>query len=42
VEQTLRRELPNFMHPREIVVLDSLPRNANGKIDRVVLERGEE
>ena len=29
--------LPNFMIPAKIVVLDSLPKNPNGKIDRNVL-----
>ena len=30
----LKRSLPNFMQPKTILVLDSLPKNANGKIDR--------
>ena len=30
----LKRSLPNFMQPKEIIVLASLPKNANGKIDR--------
>ena len=29
-----RGELPNFMVPQRVVPFDSLPRNANGKIDR--------
>ena len=33
----LKRSLPNFMQPRAIIVLDSLPKNANGKIDRKTL-----
>ncbi|MAD74816.1 MAG: acyl-CoA ligase (AMP-forming), exosortase A system-associated [Rheinheimera sp.] len=33
----LKRSLPNFMQPREIIVLNSLPKNANGKIDRKTL-----
>jgi acyl-CoA ligase (AMP-forming) (exosortase A-associated) len=33
----LKRSLPNFMQPRTILVLDSLPKNANGKIDRKTL-----
>ncbi|MET0365834.1 MAG: acyl-CoA ligase (AMP-forming), exosortase A system-associated [Sphingobium sp.] len=37
VQAALRRNLPNFMQPREIVVLPELPRNPNGKIDRVAL-----
>lgn len=35
--ETLRRDLPNFMQPREIIRRESLPRNPNGKIDRVAL-----
>ncbi|MCE7797389.1 acyl-CoA ligase (AMP-forming), exosortase A system-associated [Sphingobium sufflavum] len=34
---SLRRDLPNFMQPREIVALADLPRNPNGKLDRVAL-----
>jgi len=33
----LRRALPDYMVPPDIVVLDALPRNANRKIDRAVL-----
>lgn len=33
----LRRDLPNFMQPREIVRRDALPHSPNGKIDRVAL-----
>jgi len=33
----LRHDLPNFMQPSEIRVLTDLPRNPNGKIDRVAL-----
>jgi len=33
----LRRTLPNFMQPAEIRLLDALPRNPNGKIDRTAL-----
>lgn len=35
--EALRRDLPNFMQPRTIVRRDTLPRNPNGKIDRVAL-----
>ncbi|HEX7854026.1 MAG TPA: acyl-CoA ligase (AMP-forming), exosortase A system-associated [Sphingobium sp.] len=37
LKAALRRDLPNFMQPREIVMLSELPRNPNGKIDRVAL-----
>ncbi|MBV2127718.1 acyl-CoA ligase (AMP-forming), exosortase A system-associated [Arsukibacterium indicum] len=33
----LKRSLPNFMQPKTILVLDKLPKNANGKIDRKTL-----
>jgi len=33
----LRQALPNFMQPAEFRLLDALPRNPNGKIDRVAL-----
>ncbi|MFZ2997812.1 acyl-CoA ligase (AMP-forming), exosortase A system-associated [Sphingobium sp.] len=35
----LKSELPNFMQPRDILVLDAFPRNPNGKIDRVALTK---
>ncbi|KKO46901.1 acyl--CoA ligase [Arsukibacterium ikkense] len=33
----LKRSLPSFMQPKAIIVLPSLPKNANGKIDRKTL-----
>lgn len=39
VETRLKAELPNFMQPREIVLLAEFPRNPNGKLDRVALGR---
>ncbi len=33
----LRNELPNFMHPARLIWRDALPRNPNGKLDRVAL-----
>lgn len=30
--------LPRYMVPRQLIILDWLPKNANGKIDRVVLK----
>lgn len=35
--EALRRDLPNFMQPQRILRRDALPRNPNGKIDRVAL-----
>ncbi|ATI79481.1 acyl-CoA ligase (AMP-forming), exosortase A system-associated [Sphingobium yanoikuyae] len=35
----LKAELPNFMQPRETLVLAQFPRNPNGKIDRVALAK---
>ena len=37
----LRQRLPNYMIPTQIVVMESLPRNVNGKIDRVALQARE-
>jgi acyl-CoA ligase (AMP-forming) (exosortase A-associated) len=37
LRQKLRADLPNFMQPRHILLRDHLPRNANGKIDRVAI-----
>jgi len=40
VTANVRRLLPDYMTPRTIHVLDSLPLNANGKVDRVALRQG--
>lgn len=37
VAMHLKSELPNFMQPKDIIVLPEFPRNPNGKIDRVAL-----
>ena len=34
----LRRDLPNFMQPREVRWVERMPLNANGKIDRAALQ----
>jgi len=34
----LKAQLPLFMHPSEIFWRDTLPRNANGKLDRVAIK----
>ncbi|WP_340264231.1 acyl-CoA ligase (AMP-forming), exosortase A system-associated [Sphingobium mellinum] len=39
VEARLKADLPNFMHPRDIIRLEAFPRTPNGKIDRVALVR---
>ncbi|MEP0643143.1 class I adenylate-forming enzyme family protein, partial [Parasphingorhabdus sp.] len=33
----LKQNLPNFMHPRDIVPLSEFPKNPNGKLDRNAL-----
>lgn len=33
----LRADLPNFMQPRHVIVRSQLPRNPNGKLDRVAI-----
>lgn len=37
LRMALRRELPNFMQPREILWVERMPLNPNGKIDRAAL-----
>ena len=32
-----KQQLPNYMHPHHIEQYDELPKNPNGKIDRVKL-----
>ncbi|MDF2177315.1 acyl-CoA ligase (AMP-forming), exosortase A system-associated [Aliiglaciecola sp. CAU 1673] len=34
-----KKLLPNFMHPKWMEILESLPRNPNGKVDRALLGR---
>ena len=34
-----KKSLPNFMQPHEIEIVEKLPRNANGKIDRSLLKK---
>ncbi|MDH4260765.1 MAG: hypothetical protein OEW16_10765 [Gammaproteobacteria bacterium] len=34
METFCRREMPSYMQPRQIVLRESLPRTASGKIDR--------
>ena len=33
----LKQNLPNFMHPRDIMLLSEFPKNPNGKLDRNAL-----
>lgn len=37
----LKRNLPNFMYPRDIVILNEFPKNPNGKLDRNALTKNE-
>ena len=37
LENYLKQNLPNFMHPRDIVLLSEFPKNPNGKLDRNLL-----
>ncbi len=37
----MKRNLPNFMHPRDIRMLKEFPKNPNGKIDRNALTENE-
>jgi acyl-CoA ligase (AMP-forming) (exosortase A-associated) len=37
LNRALKAELPGFMQPHSVLVRDSLPRNANGKLDRVAI-----
>jgi acyl-coenzyme A synthetase/AMP-(fatty) acid ligase len=34
-----RRHLPDYMVPRKIAIMDDLPTNVNGKVDRAALRR---
>jgi tetratricopeptide (TPR) repeat protein len=36
--QTVARVVPPYMVPKRVILLSDLPKNANGKIDRVVLQ----
>ncbi|MEO0440918.1 MAG: acyl-CoA ligase (AMP-forming), exosortase A system-associated [Pseudomonadota bacterium] len=40
LETWLKRNLPNFMYPQDIVWLKEFPKNPNGKIDRNALKEG--
>lgn len=39
LRERLRRELPNFMQPARVEWRETLPRNANGKLDRTAIAR---
>ncbi|WP_316173153.1 non-ribosomal peptide synthetase, partial [Bradyrhizobium sp. SZCCHNRI2049] len=40
LREHLRARLPEYMIPSRFVMLDALPRNANGKVDRRILMQG--
>lgn len=37
IQNLCRSQLPNYMQPKSVIALDTLPRNGNGKIDRKAL-----
>ena len=39
LKKYLKRNLPNFMQPGDIVILQDFPKNANGKLDRNALSK---
>jgi D-alanine--poly(phosphoribitol) ligase subunit 1 len=39
IKESLKNRLPSYMIPKKFVVHDSLPKNANGKIDRKILQQ---
>ncbi|MCP4264254.1 MAG: D-alanine--poly(phosphoribitol) ligase [Maribacter sp.] len=38
VKDKLKKKLPSYMIPRRIVVIDHIPMNSNGKVDRIALK----
>lgn len=40
IQQEIRELLPEYMIPKKIKITDHLPKNKNGKIDRVALQKG--
>jgi len=39
IRNDIKNVLPPYMIPKEIRILDSLPKNSNGKIDKKELKR---
>ena len=35
----LKNYLPNYMIPDNVIITDDLPKNANGKVDRIKLDK---
>ncbi len=40
IKNRLRSKLPSYMIPDEVIIMDALPKNANGKVDRKALLAG--
>ena len=39
IYKELKQRIPKYMLPKEICILDDIPLNVNGKIDRVYLKK---
>ncbi|WP_102797880.1 acyl-CoA ligase (AMP-forming), exosortase A system-associated [Bowmanella denitrificans] len=39
ISKLIKKDTPNFMHPKYIELVDNLPRNPNGKVDRSLISQ---
>jgi len=39
IGRMLRQKLPDYMVPKEFIFLDAIPKNANGKVDRLAVQK---